>query len=49
MRPGKAPLWGAAREVLTEETLSEAFGVPVRIFENHTGGTTVRTVAALGA
>lgn len=49
MRPGKPPLWGAAREVLTEETLSEAFGVPVRIFENHTGGTTVRTVAALGA
>lgn len=33
MRPGKPPLVGRTREVLTEATLTESFGIPVRILD----------------
>lgn len=48
MLPDSAPAYGNAREVLTEETLSEAFSVQVNILENRlSDGRTVRSVAAL--
>ncbi len=48
MIPGRAPLYGKAEDVLTQQTLSEAFGVRVQIFENRSEtGRTVRNVTAL--
>lgn len=48
MRPRLSPLYGNAKEVLTEQTLSQAFGVEVNIFENRLAtGQTVRSVAAV--
>ncbi len=47
MLPDAAPVYGAARDVLTEETLTCAFGVAVRIFENEAQGRTVKSVTAL--